>query len=192
VYNKYIDRDKESAEAKRIRSSKASDASDKENHTMAVQMQQGTIENPIVLDFKDGRKKVRTLKISGFVKPSGRVVAKVTNDKGVEYFVDGDECRNCPSHGKCYHRQAVAQVAHLLPKYDELVSEEPEPMSGYDVIAEACQVAANAEAQLDAAMYDELGATKKVSVPASGGDDWDYCEGCQCRVKKGQRRCPNC
>lgn len=159
---------------------------------MAIQMQQGTIENPIVLDYKDSRKKSRTLTISGFVKPSGRVVAKVVNDKGVEYFVDGDECRNCPSYGKCYHRQAVAQVAHLLPSFDELAEEveESEPtLSGYNVFAEACQIAANAEAQLDAAMYEVLATTKKVS---SHEHEYSSCVVCGARLPVGKVLCWKC
>lgn len=140
----------------------------------------------IQVQVKDGRKKVRTLSITGFIKPSGKVVAKVTNDKGKEYFVSHGKC-TCVSRRVCYHVQAVARVTYMLPTSKQI--EQEAALSSYDVVAEAAKVVANAEAELDAAMYETLATTKKVSVPPA---EYDSCKQCGCRIAVGAGYCKRC
>jgi len=83
---------------------------------------------------KDGHKKNRKLEISGMIKPSGMICAKVTNDQEEVYFVviapnGKTSCRSKKPHGKecaghsytghCYHVAAV--LSANLPAYQELV-----------------------------------------------------------------------
>jgi hypothetical protein len=86
------------------------------------------------LQIKDGKRHNRTLDINGFVKPSGTIVASVTNDKNETYFVqvrtDGTHtCKHivngkrvsCLGHfhtGRCYHVNAV--IAAALPQVEEI------------------------------------------------------------------------
>jgi hypothetical protein len=141
---------------------------------MTVQMQQGTTENPIVLSYEDSRKKMRTLTISGFIKPSGMACARITNDaeKSQSYFTrinatgDEGEC-SCDATCVCYHMQALFDIMNQLPTYDELVScqiRELEIETEEKILNEAIKIVADAEKKLDADMYRELGKTKKTAA----------------------------
>lgn len=88
----------------------------------------------INLQIRDGKRQNRTLDINGFIKPSGTIVASVTNDRGETYFVqvrtDGTTvCEHivngkrvgCLGHfhtGGCYHVNAV--IADALPTFEEV------------------------------------------------------------------------
>lgn len=136
----------------------------------------------IQVQVKDGRKKVRTLSITGFVKPSGRVVARVVNDQGKEYFVSHGKC-TCASRRVCYHVQAVARVTYMLPTSKQI--EQEAALSSYDVVAEALAVVEAAESKYELAedAYEVLATTKKPSHMPScrycGMSGYDVCPKCR-------------
>jgi hypothetical protein len=83
---------------------------------------------------KDSKGHNRNLDVTGMIKPSGMVCAKVTNDQEEVYFVviasngktscrskkpHGKECAGHSSTGHCYHVAAV--LSANLPAYQELV-----------------------------------------------------------------------
>ena len=134
--------------------------------------------------IKDGNKKVRSLEINSFMKPSGIVCASVRNDKGDTYFVqvnpDGSHtCKHivngkrvsCLGHfhtGHCYHLEAVQNMEH-----QEVAGEVVE-------VAEVAPIAHLEDYRLFAApdAYEVLGATKDVVNnkinPVTGMTDADW------------------
>jgi hypothetical protein len=95
--------------------------------------------NAIILD---GSKHERTVIVSGMVKPSGAVAARVTNDQNKVYFVtvkqnpntdryittcrcrdefgEWEECKGHMHTGHCYHVLAVQEHKAEFPSYNEL------------------------------------------------------------------------
>jgi hypothetical protein len=78
---------------------------------------------------KDSRKKARTLSVTGMIKPSGMICAKVINDRNETYFVtikpNGQTTCKCKGHehtGHCYHVDAVKEQAATFPTFDELAN----------------------------------------------------------------------
>jgi hypothetical protein len=159
----------------------------------------------IEMAYEDSKHSMRNLTISGIVDYLGIAYATITNELKQTYFavvdVFGDygEC-SCASTSVCYHLQALFSIVDQLPKYEEV--EETTSLEEVMAVAQAEmeihieQVAAKAEKvnevkleayrQQASNAYAVLGATKQVS------GDYDLCTGCQCRVKKGQKWCPNC
>jgi len=110
----------------------------------------------------DSKKRERVLQISGFVKPSGIVVARVVNDDKKTYFVqlrpDGDTC-TCESRRRCYHIKAVKAVS--LPTFEE-VTATPDEIAA---VAEERNMQKLAEYRRHVAKnaYEQLAVTKKVA-----------------------------
>lgn len=133
---------------------------------------------------KDGKRQDRTLQISGFMKPSGQVVASVLNDRGEKYFVTirhghvsctrfvngkRENCLGYERAGHCYHGDAVLREFLNLPKYEELIG-YAQPSEMETVQQFACEETSyhSYEWTLSESIetvYDEL-ATSKVTVAA--------------------------
>jgi len=93
----------------------------------------------ITLTVKDGRKRVRTLNISGFLNDAGTKCARVVSDNGDTYFVRIKQCgyATCTCTGNqyrvCYHIKAVQSV-------DLLTVSQIERVAAFDVVAAAVEV----------------------------------------------------
>jgi hypothetical protein len=89
----------------------------------------------VTLQITDSKKHERTLRISGFTKPSGAKVAKVVNDQDEPYFVqilangtttcrhanNNEECKGHKYTGHCYHVDAVKVAS--LPSFEEVTAQ---------------------------------------------------------------------
>jgi hypothetical protein len=127
--------------------------------------------------IKDSKKHERTLRISGFVKPSGAKVAKVVNDQNEPYFVqirkDGtttcrhannnEECKGHKFTGYCYHVKAVKSAD--LPTFEE-VTATPDQIAA---VAEERNMKKLAEYRRHVAenAYEVLATTKQVARKVS-------------------------
>lgn len=101
----------------------------------------------IQVQIADSKKRERTLSISGYVKPSGSKVARVTNDESEVYFVqirkngtttcrhasDNEPCKGHKFTGHCYHVKAVKTAT--LPTFEEVTATPVEQPAGIEVNA---------------------------------------------------------
>lgn len=117
-----------------------------------------------------------------FIKRNGHVCYLVRSSNGKDTYcttiIDGHATGcTCPAIKPCYHMTQLEQIER-----ERMVKVPVE-----QVLNDAHEEIVQMDRDCDPNAYAVLAEVKTVSV-----QDWDYCEGCQCRVKKGQRRCPNC